>query len=380
MTEFKANTAELKKALAVNALAVGKITSHIQSHALFSIEGDKCIIKATDEDRVAGSFTTLTEVDGGDTQFTADPKNLQKLLTGSGLAETRMIYDPDTKTLQVLTSENKGTFLSFASFDPAKFLSPSLDAQELKHTVIKEIFLDGMKYTQGFTLEKSEKFSDVHVIDGILYGSNGNTKVGGYFSPDFSEIPDLVLRKPMLSSIATMVDKTGITEIAIKTSEKLTTFHSPDDCFYFGFRKSTLVSPKFPISMKKPDLPKFNIDRAQFLKKLNSLSLTSWEDVGIKMSAKEGSLQMDTVADRPSFESVPCESDTEEPIEFIIQCDKFREVLGFFKASNIDIYVAKNKCTIYSDASIEIEEEGQENPVSKPFTAAALMTLARLVK
>lgn len=381
MIKLTVNSAELKKALAINALAAGKITNHIQSHALFTIDGDKCLIKSTDEDKVAESSFTLTEVDLAENsvaQFTADPKNLQKLLGDS--AETRFTYEPESKTLNVYTSDSKKSLLSFASFDADKFLAPDLSHQELKHTVVKEVFLDGIKFSQGFALEKDEKFADVHTVSGILYGSNGSSRVGGYGSPDLGEIPDLVLRKAMLSAIATMVEKAEITEIAIKISDKLISFHSPDDRYCFGFRKSTLVSPRFPISMKIPELPKFNINRSLLLKKLNRLSLTSWEDIGIKMTVQGGELEMETVADRPSFESIPCESDSEDPIEFIIQCNKFKDILGLFKASNVDIFIAKNKCTIYSDAHLEIDEEGKEEPVEKPFTAVALLTLARLVK
>jgi len=380
MIKFTVNTAELKKALAITSLAVGKITNHIQSHALFTVQGDQCLVNSSDEDKVAESFFILTEIEGGDIQFTADPKSLQKLLNSSDSAETKLSYEPETMTLKVYASDNKRSYLSFASMDPEKFLSPDLSAQELKHTVTKEIFLDGIKFVQGFLLEKDEKFSNIYISNGVFYGANGNTRVGAFTSPDMEESPDLILRKSVLTPIANMVEKADITEIAIKTSDKLITFYSPDGLHCFGFRKSIAVTPKFPISTKAPDLPKFNVNRALFLKKLNRLSLTSWEDIGIKMSIKEETLEMETVGERPSFETIPCKYDSKEPIDFVIQCNKFKEVLSLFKASNVDIYIAKNKCTIYSSANIEIDEENKETPVTKPFVAAGLMTLARLVK
>lgn len=379
MIKFTANTAELKKALAITSLAAGKITNHIQSHALFTVQGDQCHVNSSDEDKVAESFFLLTGIEGGDIQFTADPKNLQKLLNSMDSAETKLTFEPETMTLKVYASDNKRSYLSFASMDPEKFLSPSLSKQELKHTITKEIFLDGIKFVQGFLLEKDEKFSNIYISKGVFYGANGNTRVGAFTSPEMSEFPDLILRKSVLTSIASMVEKTGITEIAIKTSDKLITFHSADDVHCFGFRKSTAVTPKFPISTEVPDFPKFNIDRALFLKKLNRLSLTSWEDIGIKMSIKEKTLEMETVGERPSFESTPCKCDSKEPIDFVIQCNKFKAVLGLFKASNVDVYIAKNNCTIYSNAKIEIDE-GKEEPITKPFIATGLMTLARLIK
>ncbi len=380
MVKFTANTAELKKSLSIVALAVGKITNHIQSHALFSIIGDQCHLGSTDEDKVAESLFLLSEVEGGDIQFTADPKNMMKLLTSTDSAETDFTYEPETKTLKVFTSKSKKSFLSFASLNPEKFLMPNLELQELKHTVITEVFLDGIKFAQGFINEKDEKFSNIYITNGVFFGANGNTKVGAFASPDMRDAPNLALRKTVLSSIASMVEKADITEIAIKTSEKLITFSSPDNSHTFGFRKSTAVTPSFPIKTDPPALPMFNVDRILFQKKLNRLSLTSWEDVGLKMTIKDQELEMETVGERPSIETLPCKCEAEEPIEFIIQCNKFKQVLGLYKASNVDVYVAKGRCTLYSVANIEIEEEGKEEPVNKSFTAVGLMTLARLIK
>ena len=98
------------------------------------------------------------------------------------------------------------------------------------------------------------------------------------------------------------------------------------------------------------------------------------------MSVKGENLEMETVGERPSFDNIACKCESEEPINFVIQCEKFKSVLSMYKASNVDVYIAKGRCTIYSEAEIEITEEGKEEPVMKPFTAVGLMTLARLVK
>jgi len=380
MVTFAANTVDLKRTLSIVALSVGKINNHIQSHALFSIIGERCNVSSTDEDRVSDSTLTLTAVDGGDTQFTADPKNLLKILSSTDLEETQFSYDSMEKTLKIYTSRTKKAFLSFASFDPDKFLSLSVATLELKHTITKEIFLDGIKFAQGFVDEKSEKFSNIFLTEGVLYSGNGNSRAAAFSSPDLIGAPNLIIRKAVLTSIASMVEKAGLTEIAIKTSDKLIAFSSTDDLHCFGFRNSTSPTVNFPIKTTAPDMPYFNIDRILFTKKLNRLSLTS-ENVGIKMIIKDGeNLEMLTVGERPSFEIVPCVCDSKEPVEFIIQCNPFKAVLSQFKASNIDIYIAKNKCTLLSSANIEITEEGSDVPVMKPFTAVSVMALARLIK
>lgn len=387
MVKFTAGTAELKKALSIVALATGKISTHIQSHALFTIRADEGYLYATDEDKVATSYFSISdiEVEGEGAkftegiQFTAEPKSLQKLLSGSSITKTCFTYEPETKTLKVYTSENKKSFLSFASFDPKKFLTLSLSSQDLQHTVNIEIFLDGIKFIQGFLNEKDEKFSNLFILNNIFYGANGNTKVGAFTSPDIEGSPNLILRKSILSPLVNMIERADTSEIAIKTSDKLISFSSPDNRHCFGFRKSTTNTPKFPLSTAAPKFPKFNVDRALLLKKLSTLSLTSWEDIGIKMTIKDENLEMETVGDRPSFETIPCKCDSEEPIYFVIQCEKFKGVLNQFKASNVEVYIAKNKCFLYSDAEIVIEEDKKE-PVKKSFTAIGLMTLARIIK
>ena len=91
-------------------------------------------------------------------------------------------------------------------------------------------------------------------------------------------------------------------------------------------------------------------------------------------------LERETVGDRPSYETLPRKCEAKEPIEFIIQCNKFKGVLGLYKASNVDVYIAKGRCVIHSNANIEINEEDSKELVNKPFTAVGLMTLARLIK
>ena len=381
MVKFTADTVELKKALSITALATGKISTHIQSHALFTIKGDEGYLYATDEDKIATSYFSISdiELEGEGVQSTAEPKSLQKLLNSSGTAKTNFTYEPETQTLKVYTSENKKSFLSFASFDPKKFLSLNLSSQDLQHTINTEIFVDGIKFIQGFLNEKDEKFSNLFILNNVFFGANGNTKIGAFTSPDMEGCPNLILRKSILSPLMNMIEKSDASEVAIKTSDKLITFTSPDDRHCFGFRKSVARTPKFPLSLEIPKFPKFSIDRALFLKKLSTLSLTSWEDVGIKMTIQGEDLEMETVGERPSFETVPCKYESEEPLYFVIQCNKFKEVLNQFKASNVEIYVAKDKCFIYSSAEIVIEEDDKE-PVKKSFIAIGLMPLARIVK
>lgn len=384
MIKFSATTADLKRALSVVALATGDVTSNIQSHALFSIKENKGFLYSTDEDKIASSYFPISDIDieGDEIEFTADPKRVQTLITNSDSDQIKFTYDPESKTLNIYASDSKDAYVSFASFDPNNFLRLDLSKQELNQVVNANIFLSGIKFILGFLPkdDKDKKFSNLFINNGVMYGSNGHTKIGAFKNDGIADIPNLTLRRQMLSSIVSIIDKTDMSELAVKSSNKLITFSSTDDLYCFGFRKSTIEMPKFPISIDVPELDGLNINRAILLKKLNRLSLASWEDIGIKMVFKDNeNLEMETATDRPSYEHLPCKRISgEQSLDFVIECNKFKRVLSLFQASNIDLYVAKTKCTIYSNAEIIIEEEGKE-PIKKPFTAIGLLTLARII-
>ncbi len=384
MINFSAPTKELKTALSVVSLATGDVANTIRSHTLFRINesNENVSLYATDEDKIAQSHFPLKSVEGDITEFTADPKRILLLINNSDSEEISFSYDPEKKTLNVYASDNKKAYISFASFEPEKFLNFDLTNQELRGKINSVVFLKGVKFIQGFLPkdDKDKKFSNLFIEEGTLYGSDGNTKIGAFKSDDFNSIPELALRRAMLPSIINFVDKTKSSEVTIKSSEKYITFSSEDDLNYFGFRQSIVGKPKLPITTEVPDTDGFNVNCSDFSKKLNRLALSSWEDIAIDSSYGEDQiLKMKTLTDRPSYENMECKRISgNNKLDFLIECAKFKNILSLFQAKNVNFYLKARKCTIYSEASIIIEEKDKD-PITIPFTAIALLTLARKV-
>ena len=384
MIKFSAPTKDLKKALSVVALATGETTSTIRSHTLFKISEDKKSITlyATDEDKIAQSYFSLNTIEGDAIEFTADPKRIQTLVNNSDSNEISFTYNSEKKTLNVYASDNKDAYISFASFEPEKFLNFDLSEQKVNGTINSDVLLKGIKFIQGFLLkdEKDKKYSNLFFNEGTMYGSDGNTKIGAFKSPDFKDIPELALRKAMLSPITKMMEKTKISDVVIKSSDKYITFSSKEDLHCFGFRQSVVKKPKLPINTEIPETDGFNVGCSILIKKLNRLSLSSWEDIAIETSYGEDQiLKMKTMTDRPSYEKLACKRVSGKGnIQFLMECGKFKDVLKLFQASNVDFYLKERKCTIYSQADFVIEEKDKD-PINKPFIAVALLTLARKV-
>lgn len=383
MTTFIAKTLNLKTALSVVALGTGEAAESIQNHALFVIQKNKVILYATNEDKIALSHFPTDYADE-EIRFTASPKRIQELISSSDSEQIKFVYDEETKTLNIYASDDSESYLSFASFEPDEFLSFNKELSQRKtiKSINANVLLDSIKFTQGFLPndDKNKKYSNLFINEGTMYGSNGSTKIGAFKSPELNEIETLSLRKMMLPLILTLIDKTGISNVIIKASEKFITFSSEDGMHCFGFRKPVSEMPKFPISMTKPDINGFNIDHNIILKKLKRLSLTSWESIGIKIAFEEDTLLMETITDRISRERMSCQHISgDKKFEFVVECNQLKNILDLFKASNVDIFIDAKKCTIYSTANIVVEEEGKD-PISKPFTAIGFITLARVLK
>jgi len=316
MTRFTATIKDLKRALSVVALATGDASNSIHSHSLFCVSYDAITLYSTDEDKISMASFPLTnlETEGEDdvvqTQFTADPKRIQSLITNADIADVKFEYEPETKTLNVYASEDPKAFISFASFDPTNFLDfgkDLVDAKNIKN-LPAGVFLTGIKFILGFLPkdDKNKKFSNLYMDNGVMLGSDGSIKVGAFLNDDFKDMPTLILRKPMLQPIVNMIDKLDLFEINVKHSNKFIVFFSPDEQFCFGFRNTTSTMIKFPITLDKPTTNGFNIERATTQKKLNRLALSSWEDIGVKMTVKDNELLMETATDRKSNERLSC--------------------------------------------------------------------------
>jgi hypothetical protein len=384
MIEFIATTVNLKKALSIVALATGDNVEDIHGHALFSSDENGVTLYATDEDKLATAYLPVEGLDSGvKTRFTLEPKKLQALINTSKSDSVKFSYEDETKTLNVYASEDSDAFVSFPSFDPDSFLTFHEDlfsAKEVK-TVEANVITTSLKFIQGFLSDdKNKKYSNVYIVDGKIYGANGSSKVGVFISPCFEGV-NLVLRRIMLSSINSFIEKAGIPEITIKETDKIVIVSGIKGLDNFAFRKSVIEVPKLPISTSVPQSAGFVIERGTFLKKLNRLFLTHNQrnaEFGLKVNIKGKDIVIETIADRKSVEKISCERVAgEDPLDFTIDCIKLREVLGLFQADKVDFYIEKGKCSIYSDAEVVIREENP--PVTSPFVSIGLVTLAKVV-
>jgi hypothetical protein len=382
MVYFTTSAKDLKKALLVTILATGNEANTIHSHALFRISDDKekMILWSTDGDKIALSYFTISSIEGDIVPFTANPKRIQELVNNSDSEEISFSYDPETKTLKIYASDNKESYISFASFDPENVLTSDLSDQELNGKVNSHVLSKGIKFIQGFFAksDKDKKFSNLYINNGTLYGSDGNVQVGAFNSSDLEGIPELAIRKQMLSPITTLIEKIKIPEMTIKSSKKYITISSENENYCFGFRQSITKMPKFPISIEIPDTDGYMIGISEFMKKIKRLSLSSWEEIAIIGTFDDNQiLEMETYSERPSFERLQCKRIAgNKKVEFLINIKKIKNALNLFQASNANFYFSQKSCTIYSKAEILIAEDGKEI-TKKPFIAIALLKLDR---
>jgi len=377
--EFYANVKDLKKAFSLVALSVGEASETINGHTLFDVKDGKVYLYSTDLDKMSMAYLPISNLSTeGDIQFTADPKKIQKVISSSDADSIKFSYDKDAKTLNIYASEVSDAYISFASFDPQDFLTFDKDLESA--TIVKyvnaQVFQAGLKFIQGFLPDNdaNKKYANLFILDGAMKGSNGSFKVGAFECEDFKGI-DVTLRRLMLPAIGSLIDLSEATEISLALTEKLIVISSKDQLSRFAFRKTTITMPKLPLALTPPETGHFRIERNVLLKKLNRLSITSKEEFGIVFKAGATDLAMETIADRKSYEKMPCVGG-ESTLDFVLECNKFKFVMGFYPSSHVDIYVDNTKCTFFSSDVLVMEEEGKA-PVSKPYTAVGIQTLGK---
>jgi len=198
MVSFATSTNELKKALSITILATGNEVNTIHSHALFKVNENKESVElwSTDGDKIALSNFPITSVEGDTATFTANPKRIQELISNSDSEEISFSHDPEKKTLKVYASDNKDSFISFATFDPENILVSDLSDQEINGKINPHVLLKGIKFIQGFFLksDKDKKYSNLYINEGTMYGSDGNSQIGAFKTPDLDGIPELAIR------------------------------------------------------------------------------------------------------------------------------------------------------------------------------------------
>lgn len=383
MLEFKAQNDQLKNAFSIVALAAEDKQESIWSHCRFKISGDALTLHSTDKDRIAVASCPVFDIEGDLVEFTSDPKKLAALLNSTEAEIVRFIYDDESKTLKVYASENKDSYLSFPSMDPDKL---SLDSK-LKNAVQVKTFnagvlLTGLRFIQGFLPpdDRDKKFARMYITNGVLYGSNGSVKVGAFESSELADLDRLIFRRPMLSPIATMIDRINPVNVTIKTTSNLIAVFTENGKYAFGFLKVVDEPIKFPITLKEPDSDSFKIDKNMLLRKLNRLAIASPGNLGIKGELKADELEMSTLSERSSVEHIDYNRlKKSETTMFVADYKLMKNVVALFQAPEVNIYVDKSKCTVINQGTLEIQEEDQEKPSFKEFRAVAVMSLARSV-
>jgi hypothetical protein len=293
----------------------------------------------------------------------------------------RFKYNSQTKTLYIHSSEDDNSYISLASLEPEEFLSFDSDIEKafVEKQCDSSLFQTGIKFIQGFlpSDEQNKKFLHMFINDGILFGANGISKIGAFKSDDFNGLT-IMIRGAMLNPINALLEKIDTTNVDIKTTSKFVFICSPDGNYGFGFRKSTDEMVKMPISLEDPKTPGFAIERNSFLKKLNKLAIISPE-IGVNAKVENNTIRLETITERKSSELLACKQFTEtEGIVFNFEYKLIKLILGLFQTPTLSIFVDKTKCTITSQATLEITSDSGEI-INKPFKTVAVMCLARII-
>lgn len=385
MVKFTAKVIDIKKALILSGLAAGKTFNNIHSHSLFIVDGNFVSLYSTDEDKISKTFFPILEYENTEDQtpvFTADPRRIDKVLKDSNENDEIMFsYDQEKKTLKIFIHKNRKSYISFPSFNAEDFLDfrECLKNFDISVNLSANLLMSSLKFVSGFAPKKdNKKFSNIFIEKGVIVASDGSTKIGAFTSELFKDLPDLTIRKSMVPSILSFINKLDDCNLFLNTSDKFIILSSSDGLHYFGFRVSLITKPRIPFQLERPDTNGFNVNNNDLQNALNRLGITLWEDSGVQVTMKDHELMIETIIERESREIVPCEPINSNDFEFIIECKEFEKTLKMFSASNIDIYRVKNRAVIYSSANIQYEND-EEEQITIPFTAIAVKTLGRII-
>lgn len=375
--ELRVNPDDLKKTLKILSFATGGPENTMESQVLMQLKGKDLCLFTTDKNRIAyGKIPVISESTEG--SFTMDPKRLLSLVSTSGSQTILIRFEDETKSVHVHASENENSYITFTSLDPVSFIS--FEPQILKAievgTVNAGVFLAGLRFIRGYlpTDDKDQKFGRMCITDGVFYASNGTSKIAAFGSTGSAKLDGLVFPKVTLGPIIQLIDIIDPKDVVIKTTSSFIMVFS-DENHMFGFLKSSSKSPTFPIKLEEPKLASFEVERALLEKKLSRLALSG--DAGFKVTVSGEVLEIATVADRPSVESLPCTRiQGDEPFEFILTFNPFREMVSSFISPKVGIYVDKTRLTLRDSSVLAVaEKDGNESTFN--FTAAALTPLSR---
>jgi hypothetical protein len=386
MLEFTVTKTPLENAMKLAILSTEASENTITGHCLFEVTNNEIRVLATDK-RNKLSMSKIGISFEGSGKFTADPRKILKLLKTVDSDSLKIRYVEDTATLQIFLSDNQESFVSLPSFDPSDYTSIAENfekAFDLK-TVNAGSFLGGLQFIKGFLDLKNQKFSNMYITKGVMYGSNGNNKAGAFTNPDLADLDELIFPLSTFPAISSLIeilvpDKGGqsdVQDIVISTSSNHVFISSPAKDFIYAFTKVQTKMPKIPITVDEPDMDGWRINRSLLLKKINRLQLTDAK-AGVQCIFTEDKVQFSTIADRSSKDFLLCSKIKDSKgATCITECRLLVESLLQFKGEEIDFFV-KNKIVLFNKA--EMEFLVQEQKVVKPFICAAAVSMSREAK
>lgn len=379
MPEFKIDKASLESAMKIAMLSTESVDNLITGHCLFDLKGPVLQVLATDKkNRLSRSIIEVPNQDPSlEIKFTADPRTILKLLKNIEMPAIRFSFLPDTATLQVFLSDTEENFLSLSSFQPESYapINENFDKAYDLRVVKTRIFLKGLQFIKGFLDNKDKRFSNMYITQGIIYGANGSNKAGAYSNPELEGLDELVFPLTTFTAITNMIETLDLKDVLIRTSSNQIFISSLKKDFIFGFTKVQVKMPKMPIITDEPSDPGWSFNRKAALKKLSRLHLTGDAKLGVKFEFTKSSIQITTIADRPSKDQLPC-TDIKESCDLscILECRLLESVLDQFDSENVTFYVSK-KAVIYSNTLNEIVEDGIKTV--ETYVNAAAVSLSR---
>jgi hypothetical protein len=381
MLEFITPKKALEDAVKLACLSTESVENLITGHCLFDFGDQTLKILATDnKNRLSRSIINIPSnpnTDGLGIKFTADPRKILKLIKTTEADTLKFGFNKENMTLQIFSSDNEGAFVSFPSFDPASY-APIDDnfekAFELKN-INAGVFLGGLQFIKGFLLDKHQKFSNMFINKGVMYGTNGNNKIGAFSSPDLENLDELVFPLSTFPAILNLITNLELQDIILSSSSNHIFISSPKKDFIFGFTKVQLKMPKMPININEPEADGWKINRSSMLKKLSRLHLTGDAKLGVRFIIdNDDKIQLSTVIDRPSKDIMECKRiKGTSSVNCITEVRLMETTLNQFGGDDIDLYISK-KINIFSKANLEVSEG--ENKVLKPFVSAAAVALS----
>ena len=342
----------LKEAIAIASRALSKNVILVErGHLLFRIVGKIMYVSGTNNDLKALCTLEVKESEK-DSTFTGDPKVLDKLISKIDMDVIKMDYDPSNLTLKVYTSLDEESFNTLQCFPPDKMLNVSApDKTTHAYVVNREILLKsleyGVKYLEKATEEK-KNFDFIVINNGIVFAANGLNKMGYFVVADFKGIQNLKIRKQAVPMFIAVLEKIPNPEVTIGESDNDVVLSTANQNTYFSCLKSTVDPPKIDLNYLKMEGAFTQIDRKDFIKKINRLITTkanmlkSGIDLTLSGAGDTAYLDIALLSNLKSRERISCKriNDTStDDVKHIIDYQLFFTEISSFVGDTLSLYI-----------------------------------------